>query len=202
MLSTCPDRDKPYEQIQIYEPMTNSKGDSHLVWPQDQSWEKPTEVLLLKMRLSSKHSAYCRIPTFKFSYLYWSILEGGIQKGRQSPNNLHLILAGLHDYFCSRLTFVTGFPWWWCCSAAKSCLTLCNPMDCSMPDFPVFHYLPELAQTHVHWVDDVIQPLHSLSPTSPHALNLFQHQCLFQWVSSSCQVAKVLELQLQHQSFQ
>lgn len=69
MLSTCPDRDKPYEQIQIYEPMTNSKGDGHLVWPQDQSWEKPTEVLL-KMRLSSKHSAYCRIPTFKFSYLY------------------------------------------------------------------------------------------------------------------------------------
>ena len=56
-------------------------------------------------------------------------------------------------------------------------------MDCSMPDFPVFHYLLKFAQTHVHWVDDVIQPFHPLSPPSPHALNLFQQWCLFQWMS-------------------
>ena len=75
-------------------------------------------------------------------------------------------------------------------------------MDGSMPGLPVHHQLPELAQTHVHWVGDVIQPFHPLSPPSPPAFNLSQHQGLFQWVTSSCQVAKILELQLQHQSFQ
>ena len=54
-----------------------------------------------------------------------------------------------------------------CYSVAKSCLTLCHPMDCSMPDFTVLHYLPEFAQTHVHWVSDAIQPPHPLSPPSP-----------------------------------
>ena len=91
---------------------------------------------------------------------------------------------------------------WYCCSVAKLCLTLCEPMDCSMPGFPVLHYLPESAQTHVHWVSDAIQPSHPLSPPSPPTLNLAQQQGLFQWVSSSHQVVKVLELQLQHQSFQ
>ena len=67
--------------------------------------------------------------------------------------------------------------------------------------FPVLHHLPEFAQTHVHWVSDAIQPFRPLSPPSL-ALNLSQHQGLFQWVSSSHQVAKVLELQLQHQSIQ
>ena len=72
-------------------------------------------------------------------------------------------------------------------------------MNCSSPAFPVVHYLPEFAQTHVHWVDDAIQLSHPLSPPSP-ALNLSQYQGLFQWVGSSHQVAKVLDLQ--HQSFQ
>ena len=66
---------------------------------------------------------------------------------------------------------------------------------------PCHHQLPELAQIHVHWVSDVIQPSHPLSSPSP-AFNLSQHQGLFKWVSSSNQVAKVLEFQLQHQSFQ
>ena len=74
--------------------------------------------------------------------------------------------------------------------------------DCSMPGFPVHHQLPELAQTHVHWVSDAIQPSHPLLSPSPPAFNLSQHQGLFQWVSSSHQVAKLLELQLWHQSFQ
>ena len=87
-------------------------------------------------------------------------------------------------------------------SVARLCLTLCNPMDCSMPGFFVHHQLPELAQTHVHWVGDAIQPSHPLSSPSPPAFNLSQHQDLFQWVSSSHQVARVLEFQLQHQSFQ
>ena len=82
------------------------------------------------------------------------------------------------------------------------CRTLCNPIDCNMPGIPVHHQFPEFTQTHVHWVDDAIQPSHSLSSPSPPALNLSQHQRLFKWVSSLHQVAKVLELQLQHQSFQ
>ena len=75
-------------------------------------------------------------------------------------------------------------------------------MNCSMPGLPVHHQLLESTQTHVHRVDDAIQPSHPLSSTSPPALNLSQHQGLFQWVSSSHQVAKVLAFQLQHQSFQ
>ena len=71
-----------------------------------------------------------------------------------------------------------------------------------MTGFPVLHYLPEFTQTHVHWVSDAIQPSHSLSPSSTPDLNLSQLQGLFLWVSSSHQVAKVLELQFQHQSFQ
>ena len=89
-----------------------------------------------------------------------------------------------------------------CCSVTKSCPTLYNPMDCSTPGFPVLPCLPEFAQTHVHWVNDAIQPSHPLSPPSPPAFSLYQHQGLFQRVDSSHQVAKVLELQLQHQSFQ
>jgi len=78
----------------------------------------------------------------------------------------------------------------------------CDPMDCSMPGFPVLHYLLAFAQTHIHWVGDSIQPSHCLSSASPPTFNLSQHQGLLQWVSSSHQVAKVLELQLLHQSFQ
>ena len=87
-------------------------------------------------------------------------------------------------------------------SVAQSCLILCDPMDCRTPGFPVHHQLLELAQTHVHQVGDAIQPSHPLSSPSRPAFNLSQHQGLFQWVSSLHQVAKVLEFQLQHQSFQ
>ena len=67
-------------------------------------------------------------------------------------------------------------------------------MDCSMPGFPASRYLSEFAQTHVHWVGDTFQPSHPLLSPSPPAFNLSQHQGLFQWVSSSHQVARVLEL--------
>ena len=94
------------------------------------------------------------------------------------------------------------FFWCWvvccCCSVTQSCLTLHDPMDCSMPDFPVLHYLLELAQTHVHWVNDTISssvnPFFSCPQFFP-ASESFQ-------MSQSFQVAKVLEFQLQHQSFQ
>ena len=77
-----------------------------------------------------------------------------------------------------------GFLWVQFSSAVQSCLTLCNPMDCSMPGFPVHHQLPELAQTHVHRVGDAIQPSHPLLFPSPPVSNLCQHQGLYQWVSS------------------
>ena len=86
-------------------------------------------------------------------------------------------------------------------SVAKSCPILCNPMNHSTPGLPVHHQLLESTQTHVHWVSDAIPPSHPLSSPSPPAFNLAYHQSLFQWVSSSHQVAKVLEFQLQHQSF-
>ena len=80
---------------------------------------------------------------------------------------------------------------------------LCNPMNCTTPGFPVLHCLPEFAQTHVHWASDAIQLSPPLSPTSsPPVLSLSQHQGLFQWADYLHLVAKVLEFQLQHQSFQ
>ena len=94
------------------------------------------------------------------------------------------------------------WPKWCCCSVAKAFLTLCDPVNCSMPGSSVLFYLPEFAQIHIHWVSDDIQPSHPLSPPYSFAFNLSQHQGLFQWVSSSQQVAEVLEFQLQHQSFQ
>ena len=75
-------------------------------------------------------------------------------------------------------------------------------MNRSTPGPPIHHQLPEFTQTHVHRVRDAIQPSHPLSSPSPPALNLSQHQGLFQWVSSSHEVATVLEFELQHQSFQ
>ena len=86
-------------------------------------------------------------------------------------------------------------------SVAQSCPTLSDPMNQSTPGLPVHHQLLESTQTHVHWVGDAIQPSHPLLSSSP-ALNLSQHQGVFKWVSSLHQVAKVLEFQLQHQSFQ
>ena len=112
--------------------------------------------------------------------------------------------------FPTIIDFQVLFNWSWCiilviyywCSVTESYLILCNPMDCSMPGFPVHHQLPELAQPHVHRVGDAIQPSHPLSSPSPPAFNLSQYRSLFKWVSSSHQVTKVLQFQLQHQSFQ
>ena len=87
-------------------------------------------------------------------------------------------------------------------SVAQSCPTLCDPMDCSTPGFHVHWQCLELTQTHVHWVGDAIQPSYPLLCPSPPTFNLSQHQGLFKWVNYSYQMAKVLEFQLHHQSFQ
>ena len=93
----------------------------------------------------------------------------------------------------SRQEYWSGMPLPSPCSVTKSCPNLCDPMDCSTPGFPVLHCLLEFAHTHVHWVSDATQPSHPLLPPSPPALNLSQHQGLFQWVGSSPQVAKGLD---------
>ena len=80
-------------------------------------------------------------------------------------------------------------------SVDQSCLTLCDSMEYNMPGLPVHHQLPEFTQTHVHWVSDAIQPSHPLLFPSP-AFNISQYKDLFKWVSSSHQVAQVLEFQL------
>ena len=87
-------------------------------------------------------------------------------------------------------------------SVPQSCPTPCDPMNHSTPSLPVRQQLPDFTQTHVHRVGDAIQPSHSPLSPSPPAPNLSQHQGLFQWVNSSPEVAKVLEFQLQHKSFQ
>ena len=150
----------------------------------------------------------------------WHTVSGLV---RISPNLLILQWCSSHHpmmpflsrrkpYWCSSLTSInqgsvslaqqsaTGLKEN-CCSVTKLCQTLCNCMDCSIPGFSVLHYLLEFTQIHIHWVSDTIQPSHPLSPPSPPALTLSQHQGLFQWVSALPQVAKGLELQLQHQSF-
>ena len=109
------------------------------------------------------------------------------------------LAVGKWDWWC-----VWGFPsrQGCCYSVARLCPTLFDPMNCSTLGFPVLSYLLEFAQIHVHWVSDATQLSHPLLSPSPPAFNLSQHQGLFQWVSSSHQVAKLLEFQLQHQSFQ
>ena len=87
-------------------------------------------------------------------------------------------------------------------SVTQSCPTLCAPLNHSTPGLPVHHQLPEFTQTHVHRVSDAIQPSHPLLSPSPPDPNPSQHQSLCQWINSSHEVAKVLEFQLQHHSFQ
>ena len=118
------------------------------------------------------------LPTgFSFTGIFWNLLL----HWQNSPSSITTIFPKDSTYLLLC-----------CCSVAQSCPTLCNTMNCSTPAFPVLHHLPELAQTHIHWVGDAIQPSHPLSSPSL-ALNLSQHQGLFQWVSSLHQVTKVLE---------
>ena len=133
--------------------------------------------------------------------------------GTQRLRLVESMTAGtLHNIVWPRI-FLFLFYNWLCClpivyrklqfsSVSLSCPTLCNPMNCSMPGLPVHHQLPESTQTHVPWVGDAIQPSYPLSSPSLPALNLSQHQGLLQWVSSPHQVTKILEFQLQDQSFQ
>ena len=116
--------------------------------------------------------------------------------GRHSISGTYLLLSP-HGPWLSNQSKIKLYV-----VVVQSVLTLYSLVDCSKPGFPVLHHLAELAQTHVHWISDAVQPSCPLSSPSPPVFSLSQHQSLFSWVCSSYQVAKVLELQLQHQSFQ
>ena len=113
--------------------------------------------------------------------------------------HLGFFLSVIFQAHCTRLSFPCSSVQF--SSLTQSCPTLCDPMNRSTPGLPVHHQFPEFTQTHAHRVGDAIQPSHPLLSLSP-APNPSQHQGLFQWVSSSREVSKVLEFQLQHQSFQ
>ena len=132
--------------------------------------------------LTSLWFSLCGMSSASFSYL------------ADVSSSFQILLCG---EFLPATTFAK-----YCCLVTKLCPTLCDPMDCNMAGFPVLHYFLEFPQTHVHWVSDAFQPSHPLSPPSPLAFNPSQHQGLFQWVGSLHQVTKILELQLQYQSFQ
>ena len=139
----------------------------------------PFSALSLKMTWSNQ--GFLRIPHYQ---LWWQQMVG----------------VGADVWFCNSPSLQLGkevsvsscvqFS-----SVTQTCPTFCNPMVCSTSGLPVQHQLLEFTQTHVHWVNDAIQPSHPLLSPS-HAFNLSQHQGLFNWVSSSLQVAKVLEFQL------
>ena len=123
----------------------------------------------------------------------WYLLHGRQILTVWANTKLDSIISGLYFYYYVSQSVS---------SVAQLCLTLCDPMSGSTPGLSVQHQLPEPTQTHVHWVGEGIRPSHPLLSPFPPALNLSQHQGLFKWVSSSHQVAKVLEFQLQHQIFQ
>ena len=152
------------------------------------------------------HAKLLQLCLTLFSPMDWSPPDSSVygnSSGLNTGGGCHALLQGIfptQGLISSLLTspaLAAQFS-----SVAQLYPTLCDPMDCSMPGFLVYHQIQELAQIYVHWVGDAIQPFHLLSSPSPPAFNLSQHQGLFQWVSSLHQVAKVLELQFQHQSFQ
>ena len=157
----------------------------------------PYHMLSIKPHQGAKHS-----------YPGWENHHAGIRAQEEEFNPLITDAPAPCD-ICNRLKQFTMYylsvPVIGLCFTfvvqSLSHVGLCDPTDCSTPGFPVLHYRPEFAQTHVHWVDDAIQPSHPLSLPSPPAFNLSQHQALFQWAGSLHQVAKTLELQLQSQSF-
>ena len=157
-------------------------------WPQDRKMS--VFIPIWKKGNAKECSNYCTIALISHT----------------SKVMLKILQARLQQYMNSELTNVQAgfrkgrgvhFN-----SVAQSCLILCNPVNCSTSGLLAHHQIPEFTQTHVHWVGDAIEPSHPLSSPSPSAPNPSQHQSLFQWVNSSHEVAKALEFQLQHQSFQ
>ena len=124
-------------------------------------------------------SVYSGLSLTSFLVIYWSLLRLSfpIRKWNEGKYTHNIVY---------RSTYISV-------QFSRSVISICYPMDCNMPGFPVYHQLPEFIQTHVHWVSDAIQASHPLLSPSPPTFNVSQHQGLFQWGSSSHQVAKALE---------
>ena len=120
--------------------------------------------------------------------------QGKLEAVKQEMARVNINILGISELTCARISQFS--------SVTQSYPHHCDPMDCGTPGFPVYHYLLEFTQTHVHWVSDAIQPSHPLPSPSPPTFNLSQLQGLFKWVSSLHQMAKESEFQLQHHSFQ
>ena len=159
-------------------------------------WGTPTwngrKIHYLQRDLDAKAN---RVPSGFSIIACWEWLPLTVQRERKAGE----VIKGYAKIFQKILKTIISVQF---SSITESCPTLCDPMDCSTPGLPVHHQLPEFTQTHILSVRDAIQPSHPLSSPSPPALNLSHHQGLFKWVSSSHQVAKVLEFQLQHQFLQ
>ena len=129
--------------------------------------------------LQTHHRSYVfYILIQKTAFIEFSILHHSYVLLMNSTWYLWSILLCSIDSLMSNLHSYVGGCF---CLVAHSCLTLCDPMGCSMPGFPVLHYVPEFTQTHVHWIDDAIRPSHPLLPPSPFTFNLSQYHGLFQW---------------------
>ena len=128
--------------------------------------------------------------------------ENCVKETVWQPNQYLLIQFNHHIAYFTLFKHHLFHFWNSFSSVAQSCPNVCDLMDCSTPGLPVHHQLPESTQNQVHRVGDAIQPSHPLSSPSPPAFNRSQHRGFFRWVSSSHEVAKVLEFQLQHQCFQ
>ena len=126
-----------------------------------------------------------------WSYIYRESLGQSVCSLQKIDSTIPPTLSWFYPYICK---CVDLYQILYCCSVAQLCQTLCDPMDCNMPDISVLHHLPELAQTRVCCVNDTTQSSHPLSP-SPPAFNLSQLQCLFQWVSSYTKFIYQVELQ-------
>ena len=157
---------------------------SHLLCLILQSYLGTSGLLWMTEKAGPRDAMLCSMSLSRSSWRYSTIWM-------RMATSIHCLSVLPSQYLCLQFS-----------SVAQSCLTLCDPMNRSMPGLPLYHQLPESTQTQVHWVGDAIQPSHPLSSPSPPALNLSQHQGLFKWGSSLHQVAKVLEFQLQHQSQQ
>ena len=147
--------------------------------------------LFLLAWLHFMHSCLC---VALLDYVCWEIRISILYKYLKSLHNFWNIRKTSYCIYWSIFTdscSIVQFS-----SVAQSCPTLWDPINQSMPYLPVHHQLPEFTQTHIHRVSDAIQPSHPQSSPSPPVPNPSQHQSLFQWVNSSHQVAKVLELQL------
>ena len=200
--------------LQLLSPRTTTKTQHSLKKNDTQDFYRrrqwhPTPVLLpgkshgrrsLQSMGSQRVGHDCATSLSVFTFMHWRrkwqptpVFLPGESQGRRSLVRCRLwghTESGtrLKQLSSSSRTFILV---WDSGSVAQSCVTLCNPIDCNTPDFPVLHHLLEFAQTHVHWVGSAIQPSHPLSSPSPPAFNLSQHLVLFQWVGSLHQVMKV-----------